>query len=36
MFSLINNFVNWLSSTSILVFLHIPLFLLFITARSHF
>jgi hypothetical protein len=34
--SLISNFVNWLPSTSIPVFLHIPLFLLFITTKSHF
>ncbi len=35
-FSFINNFVNWLPSTSILMLFHIPTFLLFITTRCHF
>jgi hypothetical protein len=35
-FSFINNFVNWLPSTSILMLFHIPILLLFITARCHF
>jgi hypothetical protein len=35
-FSLISNFVNWLPSTSILMLLPIPPFLLFITTRCHF